>query len=108
MPSQFNDYCGALTPVLPNGRALNTFVYRNVDEPLELQTSLELMGDEDAGNFLIGYQLGYLDHHSAVEIPNNPDTKSQLMRELQESGMEVNESDVRLYLHMDSDQFSHV
>lgn len=107
MPTEFNDDCNMDTPKLPNGRVLNIFGYRSPDKPLELEASLELMGDD--GKFLVGYQLGYLDHHNAVELPraNDSATRTQLLNELKDAGMRIKDSDVKLYLHMDSDQFEH-
>jgi hypothetical protein len=107
MPTQENEYCGSQTPVLPNGRLLNRFGGILSEGELNLEGSLNLMGEE--GKFLVGYQLAYLDHHGALEIgrSQDPQVRTELLRELREAGMSVDDAEPKLYLHMDSDQYEH-
>lgn len=107
IPTKDSRYSGPNRPVLPNGKVLDPFGYKAPNAPLKLEASKELMGDP--GKFLIGYQLGYLDHHNATEIQkaDDPIVRAQLLQELRNAGMEIGDSEVKLKLHMDSDQFEH-
>ena len=107
MPTQDSDYSGPNRPKLPNGTVIHTFGFKSTDDPLKLEASKELMGNP--GKFLVGYQLGYLDHHNAAEISrvNDPAVRKQLFQELRDAGMQVDDSEIKLHIHMDSDQFQH-
>ena len=107
LPAQENEYCGGQTPLLPNGRLLNTFGGILSKAKLTLEGSLELMGEP--GKFLVGYQLAYLNHHGATEIKRASDLKvrAKLLAELRQAGITVKDDEPRLFIHQDSDYYKH-